>query len=216
MKKVARSWTKSILKQLNLYSLYSLKKDSFLQQAGWFISFDTQQAVDRHGEPIPWLTYPLISFLEKKLVKEMSVFEYGCGNSTLWWSKRTSYVVACEHDQQWYEKVRQQIPENVELHYVQLDYGGAYCKKVSEYKNAFDIVVIDGRDRVNCAKNALNALKVDGVIIWDNTDRDDYQEGYQFLLQNGYKRLDFQGMSPIITYESCTSIFYKDKNCFDI
>ncbi|HAY39752.1 MAG TPA: FkbM family methyltransferase, partial [Desulfobacteraceae bacterium] len=84
------------------------------------------------------------------------------------------------------------------------------------YKDIFNIIVIDGRDRVNCAKNSLKALKGDGVIIWDNSEREYYQEGYSYLIQNGFRRLDFEGLGPIGIREWCTSIFYRDNNCFEI
>ena len=48
------------------------------------------------------------------------------------------------------------------------------------------------------------------------TDRVIYQEGYEFLLTNGFKRLDFWGMGPINPYSWCTSIFYRKENCLEI
>ena len=105
---------------------------------------------------------------------------------------------------------------NVELSYIELQNNGEYSKKAFEYRGRFDIVVIDGRDRINCAKNCLRSLKRDGVIIWDNSDRAYYEEGYSYLLQNGYKRIDFEGMGPVGVDAWSTSIFYKDDNCLGI
>ncbi|OGP78508.1 MAG: hypothetical protein A2Z13_02620 [Deltaproteobacteria bacterium RBG_16_64_85] len=51
------------------------------------------------------------------------------------------------------------VPPNVELHPIDLRYGGEYSKKISEYVGRFDIVVIDGRDRANCSKKCVNSLK---------------------------------------------------------
>ena len=48
------------------------------------------------------------------------------------------------------------ILSNVELYHFDLQYGGEYSKKVSAYVRRFDIVVIDGRDRINCANTATN------------------------------------------------------------
>ena len=38
------------------------------------------------------------------------------------------------------------------------------------------VVVINGR--VRCANNLLDTLRDNDVIIWENCDRDYYQEGY--------------------------------------
>ena len=146
----------------------------------------------------------------------MTVFEYGSGNSTLWWSEKVSSLTSCEHDLDWYNYLNEKIPSNVEYIHCELNYGGQYCRTILGYKNRFNIIVIDGRDRVNCAKNSLVALKADGVIVWDNSDRQKYQEGYYYLIQNGFRRLDFEGLGPNGVDQWCTSIFYRDNNCFQI
>lgn len=116
----------------------------------------------------------------------------------------------------WYEKMKELIPVNAELYHIKLESNGKYSKLISKYNQVFDIIVIDGRDGVNCAKNSLSALKENGVIIWDNSDRDSYEEGYNYLLNSGYKRIDFEGMGPVNETLWCTSIFYKGENCLNI
>ncbi len=206
----------SYIRKSEIYSLYALKRGGQLKDAGWFKSYRAGAPVDYHGFPLPWMTYSAISFLEKRLTSEMSVFEYGSGNSTLWWAEHAKKVVSCEHDKSWYQRMKQLIPSNVELHQIDLEYNGLYSRKIGEFSGAFDIIVIDGRDRNNCAKNSLNALTTKGVIIWDNSERESYREGFDFLLENGFKRLDFDGMGPVNVYAWCTSIFYREKNCFDL
>jgi outer membrane receptor protein involved in Fe transport len=146
----------------------------------------------------------------------MTVFEYGSGNSTFWWSQNVSSVVSYEHDSEWYSSLNERVPSNVDYHHCNLEYGGDYCKAIQGYNDRFNIVVIDGRDRVNCVKNSLGALRNDGLIIWDNSNRQRYQDGYSFLLQNQFRRLDFEGLGPINTCKWCTSIFYRSENCFGI
>lgn len=146
----------------------------------------------------------------------MVVFEFGSGNSTLWWGKKVSKVISYEHDLSWYQSFKNRLPSNVEYHHCELAYGEEYSKAILDYNNAFDIIIIDGRDRVNCAKNSLGALKDHGVIIWDNSDRESYEEGYSFLIQNDFKRLDFEGHGPINSYGWSTSIFYRNNNCLGI
>lgn len=216
MKKLLYDVYISILKKLGLYSLYSLKESGPLKEDGWFRSFKEEAPVDTEGHPLPWFTYPSIEFLKKRIKKEMSVFEYGCGGSTLWWASRVKEVVSIEHDEKWYKEIVSKIPDNVCISHIELEYGGNYSKKIKEFKNRFDIVVIDGRDRVNCAINCLDALKPDGVIIWDNSDRPEYIDGYNFLINHNFKKIEFVGMCPVVNFKTETSIFYRENNIFDI
>lgn len=216
IKRIIKYIAKSILKVLDLESLYYLRKSGYLKEVGWFRSYKEQLPIDNNGNPIPWMTYPFISFLEKRINKEMTIFEYGCGNSTLWWANRVNRVISCEHDKQWYEKMKKKIPSNVDLFYAELYIDDSYAKKIIEYNKKFDIVILDGRDRVNCAKNALQSLKEGGVIVWDNSDRSSYKEGFEYLFEKGFKKIDFEGMGPVNNYSWCTSIFYKNENYLEI
>jgi hypothetical protein len=146
----------------------------------------------------------------------MDVFEYGSGNSTFWWAARAKSVVSCEHSREWYEQLSGRVPKNVELRLAALDENGQYARNVIEDSRTYHIVVIDGRDRVNCARNAVRALKADGVLVWDNSERASYASGLNLMAELGFKRLDFEGMGPVNSYSWRTSIFYKAQNCLDI
>ena len=183
---------------------------------GWFESFRAKQAIGRDGRPIPWITYPCLSFLEERVDSSMNVFEYGSGNSTLWWASRVQRVISCEHDQSWYDEVIKTVPSNVELHHIPLESDGAYSEQVAKFHREFDIIFIDGRDRVNCIKQSLDALSVRGVVILDNSDDSEYSEGLQFLLSNNYKLLHFRGPGPITSTVWRTTIFYTKDNCLGI
>lgn len=211
-----KKFAKGLLKNLNLYSLYSLKKSGPLYEDGWFRSVEENRCVDLYGNPVPWFTYPAIDFLVKRIHPDMTVFEYGCGGSTLWWASRVKKVISVEHDKSWYDKISRHIPANVSLIYADLEIDGAYSEKAAEYGQEFNIIVIDGRDRVNCALKSLKALKPDGVIIWDNSDRKDYEEGYRFLFDQGFKKIEFVGMAPIVNMKVETGIFYRPENCLNI
>ena len=195
-----------------------MENPGYLLKSGWLRSMEENAAVDVNGDPIPWITYPALDFLEGRILPEMVVFEYGSGNSTFWWSKRVHRLVSCEHDKEWYASFCSHIPENT-TYVLRRAKGGStdYATEISKYKDMFDIVVIDGRDRVNCVKNGLASLHHDGVIVWDNSDRiDEYQEGFAILKENGFKSLDFWGMGALATRRWCTSIFYRQENCLKI
>jgi hypothetical protein len=61
---------------------------------------------------MPWIALSAITFLEGILNKNMVVFEYGSGGSTLFFASRVKEVVSIEHDQAWYREVIEQINNN--------------------------------------------------------------------------------------------------------
>jgi len=196
--------------------VYSLKIKGPLHDHGWFRSFEEHASVDLNGNPVPYLTYPAVKFLRRRILPDMSVFEYGSGASTLWWAARVKEVVACEHDRNWYDEISSKAPTNVTLIFQELEPKGKYAREILEFRDRFDIVVIDGRDRVNCARNSLNALKASGIILWDNADYTEDGAGYQFLFDHGFRKVEFVGPGPIANEEWETAIFYRSDNCLDI
>lgn len=217
--KILYSFQGGFFKILNIIGLGAILfyfPKSYLKQEGWFKSYRRTKPVDNEGKPIPWFTYPSLEFLKKRINKNMSVFEYGSGSSTLWWSERVKRVVSCEHDFIWYSKMKKKTESfsNVELLYRELEEG--YEREAFRYTSTFDIIVIDGRERIKCAVNSLRALKDDGVIIWDNSDRTKYSEGFETLLREGFKRIGFKGIGAGGYRSWETSIFYKTSNCLRI
>ncbi|MCM4161415.1 FkbM family methyltransferase [Antarcticibacterium flavum] len=209
---------KKILIRLGVKNLIGLLKISKnLQSEGWHLSLKKNSALDSNGDELPWYTYPFIHFLKQRLNKDLVVFEYGSGNSTIWYSKRVKQVVSVEHNVEWFNKIKSRVSNSSNVDYIFKNLGsGEYQNEILNYNNAFHIVVIDGLQRVQCSLNTLGALKEDGVIIWDNSDRSEYEEGYNFLLSQGFKRIDFWGIGPLNYYSWSTSVFYKDGNCLNI
>jgi len=192
------------------------RSNSYLVSVGWLESFYKAMPVDKSGMPLPWYTYAAITFLAERVNRNMKVFEYGSGNSTIWWASRVKKVTSLEHDAQWFAKMLPKLPENVEYRHIDLLTSDAYVEAARRSEDSFDVIVIDGRQRVRCAERCLGALRRGGVIVWDNSDRAKYQLGFDFLESNGFRRLDFCGIGPINVYGWSTSIFYKETNCLGI
>ena len=193
---------------------YFLLGKSALHKVGWFRSVWSGEPVDRNGRPIPWITYPCIHFLETRIQSSHRIFEYGSGNSTLWFAKRAKSIVSVEHDRDWHRYMKRKLPDNARIRYVPL--GDSYPKAILDEEGFFDIIVIDGRMRVSCAQRALNRLGRTGVLVWDNTDRKEYARGIRYLRNKGFKQLDFVGQFPSSPRNSVTSIFYRQRNVFDL
>lgn len=188
----------------------------YAETSGWLRSASARRPVDADGQPLPWYTYPAISFLTPRIKSDFSVFEYGSGNSTLWWAERVKKVKAVEHDPLWGEIVRGMLPENASLEVFELEAGGAYSKASLAANEKFDVIVVDGRDRINCAHAAAKALTPRGVLLWDNTERRRYHSGFDRLYELGFRRLEFRGLAPIRAIALETSIFYRPDNCLGI
>ncbi len=205
-----------LLNILNLGGSVQLMLLSYLKENGWFKSFKTKRSIDMNGNPIPWNTYPYINFIEERLRMDMNIFEYGGGNSTLWYAQRVKSIKSVENDKGWFEIISKKLPSNASMVYKNLEYNGEYSKEVLNGGTKYHIIIVDGRDRVNSVKHSLNKLTDDGVIVFDNSDLIDYKEAITLLKNNGFKKLDFIGMSPITAHKNSTSIFYRQKNCLEI
>jgi Methyltransferase domain len=199
-----------------LFASYSLARSSFLTEYGWFRSFSEASAVDARGAPLPWLTYPAIFFLRDRVQPDWEVFEYGSGNSTLWWASRVRRVVSCEHDDAWCRRIAGLVPGNCELIRAPLSDPAKYAETIGGADGPFNVVVIDGRHRVECARRCLSHLKDDGVVLWDDGNREEYGAGFRLLADAGFRRIDFWGPGPIAPVPWCTSVFYRDGNCLEI
>jgi len=196
--------------------LFRAVKKGYLHDIGWINSYKTKTPVNKNFQPIPWVTYSFISYIENRLNKKMSIFEYGSGNSTLYFAEKVNHVISVEHDKEWFENLLENIPENVQLKHCDLQYAGDYCKTIVSTDRKYSIIIIDGRDRVNCILNSTSSLSQDGVLILDDSEREEYQNGVIHLKQLGYKELDFWGIAPGIFFNKCTSVFYRDNNCLGI
>jgi hypothetical protein len=225
MKKIRR-WTKNFLiKFIKLFSLekeihYSLSSDiqryanqslenGFLYEIGWTNSFNKKMPVDKNDNPLPWLSYPMIHFLEHYLDKNMTIFEFGSGNSTLFFAERVKRVVSIEHDKKWYDRALSLMPKNVEMIFQELEYGGDYCKTLKKLNETFDIIFVDGRDRVNCVKESAFSLNTGGIIILDDSGRERYKEAFDFLKETGFNHFSIEGIPPRFFSFHKTTIFFK-------
>ena len=188
---------------------------SFLRTSGYLKSVATKRPCLHDGSPIPWMNYCAISFLDDRLKDDQLMFEYGSGNSTQWFASRVKKVTSLENHEGWYNYVKDTMPANVSLVF-QPSGVPAYVGAIGDQENAFDVVIVDADERVECMLNAANHLTDRGVIILDDAARDQYVAGVKGLLEKGFRVLDLQGIKPAGIKSYSTMIFYRDNNCFNI
>jgi hypothetical protein len=122
-------------------------------------------SVDKAGNPIPWYTYPATEYLSHLDFSVFSVFEYGSGNSTLWWAERAKSIVSVEDDKHWFQKIRGLASDNIEylLETEKERYVHSSCSDT-------DIFIIDGKYRRECAEYIVGYTNGGVMIILDNSD----------------------------------------------
>ncbi|MFM6976625.1 MAG: FkbM family methyltransferase [Sphingobacteriaceae bacterium] len=206
----------SLLQPAKLKALLSFGIKGYLADIGWIRSFDSRSPVDAHGEALPWVTYSFIDFIKSRISNQHLIFEFGSGNSTIFYAKKAKQVVSVEHDKAWFDKIKSASPANAEMIFSELETNGAYSQMPLSTGNKYHIIIVDGRDRVNCSINALPALTDDGVLVLDDSEREFYQPAIDFMKKSGFKELAFSGISPGLFYYKTTSVFYRNQNCLGI
>jgi len=130
----------------------------------------------------PHLTGPAVMWLRRYLQTSMKCFEWGSGSSTLFLAKRSFLVVSVEHDMRWHEKVsgwlRSRKLTNAEVFLIPSDpitrrTSPEYYGRILSYPDEFfDLVLVDGRMRLECARNAPAKVRPGGVVLYDDSHRE--------------------------------------------
>lgn len=146
----------------------------------------------------PWWVGDAIDYLDSLLRPEFIAFEWGAGGSTLWLAKRVSFVTSMEHEAVWYDGVISDLDHfevnNVNPVYIAMEAGDYdydnYARYILRYKPyAFDVISVDGRNRVQCLKYAIPKLRPGGIMVLDDAQRAHYQSGID--LMSDWERHDF-------------------------
>lgn len=145
---------------------------------------------------VPWWSYDAIDAVEAFLADrpKARVFEYGSGASTVWAARRAARVISVEHDAGWHPIVARRLAEydnadlvliapdtEVDAGYLSQKPGSKgqsfrnYVTAIERQDGPFDLIVIDGRARVACLGQALGHLAPGGMIVFDNSGREEYR-----------------------------------------
>jgi len=197
----------------HLLAHYHLGRRGYLAEYGWFDAFAKGMPMSKNGEPLPWLVYPVIDLLQERLQPDFAVFEYGSGASSRWWASRVRQITSVEHDPVWYSEGVRKAPQNLRL---LLREGDAYPRAIAEENSKYHIVIVDGRRRAECAVHGAEYLRDDGVLIWDNSERERYQSTQAALRDRGFKHLRMRGIAPSSFELQETSILYRANNCLGL
>lgn len=199
-----------------LLKLWYDKKNTYLFDSGWINSFNEDKPLDKDGNTIPWISLPLFDFIKERIAKDFDIFEFGAGNSTLYFSPKINSIDSVEHDKDWAEFLQTKNLKNWTLYIKDINNGNEYEKAIELSNKKYDIIIVDGRKRVACTKESIHHLKENGVVILDDSHRERYAEALSFMKENGFKKLDFWGIGPGIIHTKNSTLFYKSNNCLGI
>lgn len=177
----------------------------FVRRALWQ-SIGSGVPVDGRGGPVPWITFPALDYLSQLDFSQADVLEYGGGQSSLWWAARARTVTTVEGRAAWAEKIRAQAPRNLQV--IGPVEGTEYVEAPLKDKQVFQIIVVDGLMRPECARAALPFLAEGGLLILDNADW--YTPLCGWLRGEGMMQIDFHGFGPVNDYTWCTSVFMRN------
>lgn len=167
---------------------------------------------------LPWFSYGAIDFLEKFLRKDMHVFEFGSGGSTLFFARRCKSVTSVEEDGRWLALVSKRVAEqnlgNVRLQYIPFDFHSAIDFETSDYLKAVrqtraEVIVVDGTDwtyriRPVCFRVAEEQIAPGGIIIVDDSWR--YAQLHQ---TNHARRVEvFESTGPARFGVTSTDVYF--------
>jgi SAM-dependent methyltransferase len=181
-----------------------------LGKRGYWRSLREQRPVGADGTAIPWITYPALDHLARLDFSQAAVLEYGAGYSSLWWAARARTVVAVESRAKWVEDVRRRAPPNLTVIATDED-AGAYVKAPLQPGASFDVIIIDGVHRQQCAQASLPFLRPGGIVVLDNSDWHPHIGAW--LREQGMLQFDFHGFGPLNPYTWCTSLFVRGTSC---
>jgi len=189
---------RKILAMYKNYKTLSVEFGQYKTIARW-------DCVDKNDAPIPWYTYPAIEYLNQLDFSNKTVFEYGSGNSTRFWSEICEKLVSVEDNEEWYKKIKVKLPNKVDYHLLQEK--TEFVQSIYNYPYKFDIILIDGSHRYECAVAAISKLRDDGFIILDNSDWE--AKTSELLRKFDFIEVDMSGFGPINGYTWTTSFYFR-------
>lgn len=115
----------------------------------------------------PWISYEAQALLARFLTKTSDVLEFGSGMSTIWYARHAGQLISVEDHREWFDSVADQLRSCGNVDY---RFAADKTSYVAPEARQFDLIMIDGRWRDDCARFAVAHLRQGGIIYLDNSD----------------------------------------------
>ncbi len=149
---------------------------------------------------VPWLPFAAIDNLATYVTPESRVFEFGGGGSTAWFADRGASVTTAEHDPEWAQMIRDAVPQ-VDLRRVD---GPDYPAAIDD-DAPYDIVLVDGEQRVECVRHGMAKVGRGGVLVLDDANVPQHGQAFDLLIEWPYEI--FEGLAPGKAIPGLTAFF---------
>ena len=152
-----------------------------------------------------------VSHFDALVRPSFRVFEFGSGNSTLWFAKRVRSIISVESREAWHHLLVQRAVElglenlTILLRPVErdsLESATRYARSILEYpEEHFQLIFVDGLVRIQCVENAFSRVSDGGYVVVDEAGRKGLPlrslthilKGWPFEIIRGQKRFSLQG-----------------------
>jgi CheY-like chemotaxis protein len=175
-------------------------------RAGEVLRWARQRRQSTIESRLPWWPFAAINGVAASLPPEAVVFEFGGGGSTLWLADLGAQVTVAEHDREWFEVLCQQLGDTATTLLSEPSTEGTISsvktpgKFFDEYvgliaaqpAGRFDLVIVDGRARVECGLAAMSKIRPGGIMLLDDSHRLRYEPLREAL--SGWARTDHRGL----------------------
>lgn len=166
----------------------------------------------------PWWPYDATAWIGAHLPTGARVFEYGGGGSTLWLQDHGATVTVVEHHPEWAKKLAAALTPGTRILQPEIltsgmvtsarepGYFDHYVAAINaEPDVSLDLVIVDGRARVECVRSAIPKVKQGGLLLLDDTAVTRYQPA--FTLLTDWERHVFTGLKPGYLLPAETSVW---------
>lgn len=183
---------------------------------------------------MPWWTYPAVDQVTGYLRGrggEATVFEFGAGASTIWFARRAKSVTSVEHHPGWAQRVRDMVAEagldNVEVVVPDVPVGdrprvasgapsgagldfGPYVDVLAAHDGPWDLIAVDGRAREACLRVARDHVAPGGLLLFDDAQRERYQDVLEESRSAGWVVERNRGASPCDPLRRETALLFRE------
>jgi len=158
-----------------------------------------KRLIRKHDGYSPWLSKETVQWLDEYLTKNMSILEYGGGNSTIWFAKRVKYVCCWENHHEWSAIINLWL-SNEGLNNVDVITEGEPMPN-----RKFDMVFIDNDNfrgvvkgvgnhhRAEKILEAFSYISPGGIIVLNDDTKGSENVARKILLENGWSRFKKTG-----------------------
>jgi hypothetical protein len=196
---------------------------NFIFKTGFFYSWIYKESLDNNKKPLPWISYSAIDYLSKLDLSKFIIFEYGSGNSTIWYLDKFKKIYSVENNDEYRKnlifkisKIQQKEKNEKSLAPLEIFYENdvsKYNNYINNFSFSFDVIMIDGAfEREECVDQVIKHVKQfsNKLIILDNADIFS-KAAKKIVNELDYFRICFFSPCNNMTRNNLTSFFFNKK-----